>query len=177
MGSISVKWLLLIKENQISQVKEFSAFLGMGRCKSRGFLKSFLWYAPQLSGVSILCFHILTFLTGSSWSAAITDDCDILWLLTQYCLLFMCSHGFPNSPQARPLLLSPKPALSTGHFLAFIHLSSSPLQLPLFYDLPNGLYPGLSVYPPYGMYSGLRFLDCLSFFLQLLNPGVSSFER
>ena len=34
-----------MKENQISQVKEFSAFLGMGRCKSLGSLKSFLWYA------------------------------------------------------------------------------------------------------------------------------------
>ena len=33
---------LLIKENQISQVKEFSAFLCMGRCKSLGSQKSFL---------------------------------------------------------------------------------------------------------------------------------------
>ena len=55
--------LLLIKENQISQVKEFSAFLCMGRCKSLGSLKSFLWYAPQLLGANILCFiHILSFL-------------------------------------------------------------------------------------------------------------------
>ena len=41
--------LLLIKENPISQVKEFSAFLCMGRCKSLGSLKSFLWQAPQLT--------------------------------------------------------------------------------------------------------------------------------
>ena len=34
--------LLLIKENQTSQVKEFSAFLNMGRYKSLGSLKSFL---------------------------------------------------------------------------------------------------------------------------------------
>ena len=34
----------------------------MGRCKSPGSLKSFLWYAPQLSGACILCFHILRFL-------------------------------------------------------------------------------------------------------------------
>ena len=33
---------LLIKENQISQVKEFSAFLCMGRGKSLGSLKLFL---------------------------------------------------------------------------------------------------------------------------------------
>ena len=38
----NIKRLLLIKENQISQVKEFSAFLCMGRCKSLGSLKSFL---------------------------------------------------------------------------------------------------------------------------------------
>ena len=37
----NVKRLLLIKENQISRVKEFSVFL----CKSLGSLKSFLWYA------------------------------------------------------------------------------------------------------------------------------------
>ena len=35
-GSLNIKRLLLIKENQISQVKEFSASLCMGRCKSLG---------------------------------------------------------------------------------------------------------------------------------------------
>ena len=33
-GSLNIKRLLLIKENQICQVKEFSAFLCMGRCKN-----------------------------------------------------------------------------------------------------------------------------------------------
>ena len=61
-GSRNIKRLLLIKENQISGVKEFSAFLCTGRCKSLGSLKSFLWNAPQLSGASILCFYILSFL-------------------------------------------------------------------------------------------------------------------
>ena len=37
-----------------------AAFLCMGRCKSLGSLKSFLCYAPQLSGASILCFLILS---------------------------------------------------------------------------------------------------------------------
>ena len=42
-GSWNIKrLLLLIKENQISQVNECSAFLCMGRCKSLGSLKSFL---------------------------------------------------------------------------------------------------------------------------------------
>ena len=39
--SLNIKRLLLIKENQISQIKEFSAFLYMGRHKSL--------YASQLS--------------------------------------------------------------------------------------------------------------------------------
>ena len=42
-GSLNFERLLLIKENQISQVKEFSAFLCMGRGKSLGSLKLFLW--------------------------------------------------------------------------------------------------------------------------------------
>jgi len=46
--------LLLIK--QISQIKEFSAFLCMEWCKSLNSLKWFLWYASQVSGASILSF-------------------------------------------------------------------------------------------------------------------------
>ena len=41
-GSQNIKRLLLIKENQTSQVNEFSAFLCIGRCKSLGSVKSFL---------------------------------------------------------------------------------------------------------------------------------------
>ena len=51
-SSLNIKRLLFIKENQISQVKEFSAFLCMGRCKSLGSLISFLLYESQLSWVS-----------------------------------------------------------------------------------------------------------------------------
>ena len=42
----------------------------MGRCKSLGSLKSFLWYAPQPSGasiLSILCFLILSLLRVYHW--------------------------------------------------------------------------------------------------------------
>ena len=39
-GDLNIERLLLIKENQTSQVNEFSAFLCMGRCKSLGLLKS-----------------------------------------------------------------------------------------------------------------------------------------
>ena len=45
------------QENQTSQVKEFSAFLCMRRCKSLDSLKSFLWCAPQFSGARIPCFR------------------------------------------------------------------------------------------------------------------------
>ena len=41
-GSQNTKRLLLIKENQVSQVQEVKAFLCMGRCKSLGSLKYFL---------------------------------------------------------------------------------------------------------------------------------------
>ena len=43
-----------MQKNQISQVKEFSGFLCIRRCKSLGSLKSFLSYASQLSGASVL---------------------------------------------------------------------------------------------------------------------------
>ena len=55
-GNLNIKRLLLIKENQISYVKKFSAFLCMGRCKSLGSLEVFLSYPSQLSGVSIQYF-------------------------------------------------------------------------------------------------------------------------
>ena len=60
-GSLNIKRFLLIKENQISQVKEFSPFLCMGICKSLGLLKAFLSYAAQLSGGSILQFDLIRF--------------------------------------------------------------------------------------------------------------------
>ena len=41
-GSRNIKRLLLLKENQISQVNEFSPFLRMGKCKNLGSLESFL---------------------------------------------------------------------------------------------------------------------------------------
>ena len=41
-GGRNIKRLLFIKENQISQVKEFSTFLRMGRCRSLGLWKSLL---------------------------------------------------------------------------------------------------------------------------------------
>ena len=75
MGNIK-RWLLT-KENQLSQGEECGAFLCMGS------LKSFLWYAPQLSGACILYLHILSASgpAGSHWRPASAEDCDILCLL------------------------------------------------------------------------------------------------
>ena len=56
-GSLNIKRLLLIKENQVSQIKEFGALLCMGKCKHLGLLKSFLLYA--LSGASNLLLGFL----------------------------------------------------------------------------------------------------------------------
>ena len=47
----------------------------MGRCKSLGSLKSFLWYAPQLAGTSILYFHILSLLRAHRREWLQSDDC------------------------------------------------------------------------------------------------------
>ena len=43
-GGWNIKRWLLIKENQMSQVKQFSTFLCMGGYRSPGSLKSFLWW-------------------------------------------------------------------------------------------------------------------------------------
>ena len=44
----TIKRLLLVKENQISCLKKFSALTCMERCKHSGLLKSVLSYASQL---------------------------------------------------------------------------------------------------------------------------------
>ena len=49
-GSLNIKRFLLFKENQISQVKKFSALLCMGS------LKPSLLDTPHLIGASVLCF-------------------------------------------------------------------------------------------------------------------------
>ena len=86
------KLFLGMKENQLPQVKEFSTFLYMGRCKSLGSLKSLLFiYISAMWGQCPAVFHILSSSglpvgSGSSLMAAgshrhssgIADDCDLL---------------------------------------------------------------------------------------------------
>ena len=89
-----------LKKTRYLKLRNFSAFLCMGRCERPGSLKSFLWYILQLSrpvpyflilsssGLSIgsmaarwpAFFPFLSSfrLTGSYWRAGIADDCDIL---------------------------------------------------------------------------------------------------
>ena len=74
VGSLNIERLLLIKGNQISQVKEFSTFLYMGRCKSLGSVKLFFTYASQLSGASML--HP-EFLRAQSRGWLQSDGCQI----------------------------------------------------------------------------------------------------
>ena len=85
-GTGCIKRLSLIRENQICQIKEFSTFLCIGRCKSLGSLRSFLWYAPQVSGASLLCFHILSVLRAHCRKWLQSDDCcAVLCLVPQSC--------------------------------------------------------------------------------------------
>ena len=53
-GSGNIEKLLLIKEKQTSQVNKFSAFLCMGRYKSLGLMKSFLWCFSAIWAISCL---------------------------------------------------------------------------------------------------------------------------
>ena len=84
---------------QISQVKEFSAFLCTRRSKSLGSLKSFLLCAPHLSRAST-CFHILSFLSvgltvgsGCREMAARQKGFSFLSALgAQWLMLVGCNH-------------------------------------------------------------------------------------
>ena len=59
-GSLNIKRLLLIKEHQISQIKEFSTFLCMGKWKSLDSLKSFFSCISAISWSLPCVFHILS---------------------------------------------------------------------------------------------------------------------
>ena len=74
-GSLNIKRLLLNKEYQISQIKEFSTFLCMGKRKSLGSLKSFLSCIPAILWSLPSVFHILSssgLTTGSGCSLKAT---------------------------------------------------------------------------------------------------------
>ena len=98
-GRLFTVWVT--REVLISQVKELSTFLCMGRCKSLDSLKSFLSSVSQLPWVSILCFSqgvvepwwlldsryspswVRLGLTSSYWGTGIADNwwhpCLLIW--------------------------------------------------------------------------------------------------
>ena len=67
----------------LPQFNDFSIFLCMGRYKSLGSLKSFLWYAFQWSRASILFFPILNPLRYTTGSA-----CSGWWQPVFLCFVF-----------------------------------------------------------------------------------------
>ena len=71
----------------------------MGKCKSLGSVKSFLWYVPQLSGASFLRFHILSFLRVHHGEWLQPDGCqmaDILSILSSLRAQQLTIHGGCN---------------------------------------------------------------------------------
>ena len=93
IGNLVIKRLLLIKGNQISQVKVCSAFLCMGKCKSPDSLKSFLSYASQLSGPLFFVFQSgASFPQGSLWAVGV-----VWWLLDRRYLTSCVPLGLTGS--------------------------------------------------------------------------------
>ena len=78
-GSLNIKRLLLMKGNHISQVKEFCAFLCMGRCKNLDSVKLFLSYAPQLFGTVACVFtsRVSSRLTVGSGNRLMAARCQM----------------------------------------------------------------------------------------------------
>ena len=77
---------------QISQVKNFRAFLCMRRCKGVSSQKPFLSYASQLSVANILCFPGLTreggcSLMAAGWQALFSSlsSLSVHWLTVEGC--------------------------------------------------------------------------------------------
>ena len=77
----------------------------MGRFKSLGSLKSFLCYAPQLSGASTLCFLILSFLRAhrQGWLQSLMTAGDILFLKQLNLKLIDLPHVTNNSQELQKL--------------------------------------------------------------------------
>ena len=92
------KVFLWVKGNQMSHVKEFSAFLCMGRCKSQGSLKSLLSYASQLYGAWIVCFSYPEFLSAHLREWLQPNGCQIAGILPSWVPLGLRNaHWGPES--------------------------------------------------------------------------------
>ena len=101
---------IIVNWTRYPQLRNLALFY-MRKCKSLSSLKSFLWYAPQLSGASILYFHILSFLRAhwltlegwncwGLWHPLFTDMAgNIPFLISIYLHIYYSKHEFmPLSP-------------------------------------------------------------------------------
>ena len=82
----------------------------MGRYKSLGSLISFLWHEHQLSGASILCFHILSFFKAQHWERLQSDAYLLLFSRSVMSSSFW-SHGLQNTRLPCP---SPSPGVCSN---------------------------------------------------------------
>ena len=79
-GGLNIKRLLQLKENQVTQV---SSFLCTGSSfQESGLTEIIPLIAPQLSGASILCFHILHFLKTHYWEWLQSNGCWMAGVLS-----------------------------------------------------------------------------------------------
>ena len=72
-SSLDIKRLLL-KKTRYPKVRNFVVFYAWEDARVC-LTEAFLWYAPQLSGTSILCFHILSFLRAQHREWVLSDGC------------------------------------------------------------------------------------------------------
>ena len=74
-----------------------------GTIQESGSLKSLLWYALQLSGASILCFHIPSFLRAHQLTI---EGCNHWWLWHPYLLIWQVEFlkTLPKPPPKPPNL-------------------------------------------------------------------------
>ena len=122
-GSVNIQSILWVKENQISQVKEFSTSLCMRRCKRLGSLKSLLWYTPQLFGAGILGFHLLSFLRAHlrAW---------LLCCLVTQSHLILCNPLDCSTPGFPVLHHLPELPQTHAHWVGDAIQPSHPLSSP-----------------------------------------------
>ena len=119
-GNWNIKrcWL---KKTRHLKFKEFSAFLCIGRCKSLGSLKSFLWHTAPLSGASIHTFwcwvppqgvtaavgYYMAGILFLSWiPSGLTFRAAVMWWLDSCSILcFADMAGYIFSPASARLQL------------------------------------------------------------------------
>ena len=140
--------------NKISQVKKFSTFLCMETCKSLGPQKSFLSYASELSGASILHFsHPLELLSAPyrEWLQLIAVRQQVV---------------FSAKLQAQKFIFGGLESLMTVAF----SLTDMSGNIPFLNVSPQILYA--CFYPAFPKSSSLRSICNISLFLYFLMPNL-----